>query len=303
MPDKIWKGVQVSPSSWLDSTGGLGRVCEDLGISLSFALGQRLRLQNQQGLQANLPRCLGLKYQGQVKTHPETVFHNYTEQWALLVSAYRKFIVEGTTAQRVARVGVIACRRLHHKLNSPDTSREPCSKVTVKNPSEVYYFVELLLAAGCLNAGCGDVAGCCHKDRNTRLCKSNYKSPPTIENPRLGTKRPVSLAEANELLQLVKGTSASARYWVVAVGTCLNVAARIVVGRKISLSVRVESVDGTNRSLVDYGLMDADDHWSVHLSGGSSIIVYRALGGVLGSLPGEFTKMLLDLKKIPTEEA
>lgn len=111
----------------------------------------------------------------------------------------------------------------------------------------------------------------------------NYQ---TLEMPGVETdlKAPaVSLAEATKLYQPVKATSGGSRYFVVALGSRVNIAARY----KGKLSVRVEGdlTDSIQAILSGVGLDHAGEaHFSIHCEPESNIEAAMVVGAIMGAL-------------------
>jgi hypothetical protein len=95
---------------------------------------------------------------------------------------------------------------------------------------------------------------------------------------------PIPLYQAKTLYQAVGGTSSSSKYFVVAIGDGLKIAARI---RSNRVSIRAEGdVKAHKNQLKAAGLAPADGgHWSMHVEyDNDPVMARRIVGSVLCSL-------------------
>jgi hypothetical protein len=101
---------------------------------------------------------------------------------------------------------------------------------------------------------------------------------------------PIHLQHADRLHQPVFGTSKGSKYYVVALGPTVTVAAR--VGKDNSVGIRaVVKNAGSSSSPVNFGLAglaSKGGHYSVHLKPKTISDAQKSLGAVLFGLQGQF---------------
>jgi hypothetical protein len=115
------------------------------------------------------------------------------------------------------------------------------------------------------------------------------------------TAEPVKLRDANQMYQPVFGTSGGSRYYVVAGGPDIRVAARLAGG---SLSIRIEgpnfSAHAARYKAMGLKNGSSGDYASIHLDVGKDpVMASKTLGAVLMGLGIPFETPLPDLKRLP----
>lgn len=107
-----------------------------------------------------------------------------------------------------------------------------------------------------------------------------------------------SLKDATELLEPVHGTTTSTKYWVVAVGNGLNVAARLK--SKDGISVRVEGtlLAHHKSQLEKLGFEDNGTHCSIHYAAPSNEIAKKSVGALIFGIEHNFNKVHTNMSSL-----
>lgn len=119
----------------------------------------------------------------------------------------------------------------------------------------------------------------------------------TFDLAKLNTATPVPLRDAKQMYQPVHGTSSGSRYFMVAAGDGIRVAARFKSG---SLSVRVEGskLDSYKSKLLGTQMKMSGDYASLHLKVDTMELASKTLGAVLLGLGIPLDTPIPDLKKV-----
>lgn len=120
---------------------------------------------------------------------------------------------------------------------------------------------------------------------------------PMFDLSKLETATPVALRDATQMYQPVHGTSTGSRYFMVAAGDGIRVAARLK-GSNLSIRVEGSKLDKYKQSLLGNQLKMGNDYASLHLDVGSLTIGAKTLGAVLMGLGIPLDTPLPDLKKV-----
>jgi len=119
------------------------------------------------------------------------------------------------------------------------------------------------------------------------------------------TADPMELCDAKRLHQPIKGTSLGSRYFVVALGDYVKVAARIKNAQDISIRAectaglgtkeQMETIEGFKRAGLE---ASAGSHWSLHLHPTNMTMAERCIGSTLFAFSLPFTGVSGNLKAL-----
>lgn len=116
----------------------------------------------------------------------------------------------------------------------------------------------------------------------------------------LGDK--VLLRDATEVLQPTGGTDSDSKYFAIAIGPLVNVAARARSGGHTSIRVEGNAIDepAVVGALLDAGFSkQSDHHWSIHMNVGTNeLMVKKTVFAMLGALGLPFDKLVSDITPI-----
>lgn len=108
----------------------------------------------------------------------------------------------------------------------------------------------------------------------------------------------IPLIKATELYQPVKGTSADSKYFAIAIGDSLKMAARVKKSGDISLRVEGET-DTYKDNLSSAGFsMSSSEHWSLHLKVEGTDMIRKTIGALLFAVNVPFNQVIGNVDKL-----